>query len=82
MFNGDVLREYAITMCRWEGARGVRRRNQNDQLIPLVSCAVSILPNSPLELDSVRLGVPSVQVGVEPSTDAGGVQVRTPRELY
>lgn len=40
------------------------------------------IPISPLELDSVRLGVPSVQVGVEPSTDAGGVQVRTPRELY
>ncbi|KAG8307239.1 hypothetical protein J6590_026802 [Homalodisca vitripennis] len=33
-------------------------------------------PISPEEEDSVKEGVPSVQVGVEPSTDAGGVQVR------
>lgn len=31
---------------------------------------------SPLLDDSVKEGVPSVQVGVEPSTEAGGVQVR------
>lgn len=33
-------------------------------------------PMSPLLDDSVKEGVPSVQVGVEPSTEAGGVQVR------
>jgi len=38
------------------------------------------LPRSPLELESVKLGVPSVQVGVEPSPDAGGVQARPPRD--
>lgn len=40
------------------------------------------LPISPfsLELDSVKLGVPSVHVGVEPSIDAGGVQARAPLE--
>lgn len=31
-------------------------------------------PPCSLLLDSVKLGVPSVQVGVEPSTEAGGVQ--------
>jgi hypothetical protein len=31
---------------------------------------------SPLLDDSVKEGVPSVQVGVEPSTEAGGVHVR------
>jgi hypothetical protein len=31
---------------------------------------------SPLLDDSVNDGVPSVQVGVEPSTEAGGVHVR------
>lgn len=31
---------------------------------------------SPDEEDSVKDGVPSVQVGVEPSTEAGGVQVK------
>jgi hypothetical protein len=35
-----------------------------------------------LELDSVKLGVPSVQVGVEPSIDVGGVQASAPREPY
>lgn len=34
------------------------------------------IPMSPLLDDSVKEGVPSVQVGVEPSTEAGGVQVR------
>lgn len=34
------------------------------------------LPMSPDEEDSVKDGVPSVQVGVEPSTEAGGVQVK------
>lgn len=34
-----------------------------------------ILPRSPLLDDSVNEGVPSVHVGVLPSTDAGGVQV-------
>lgn len=34
------------------------------------------IPKSPLEEDSVKLGVPSVQVGVLPSTESGGVQVR------
>lgn len=38
------------------------------------------VPMSPLELDSVKLGVPSVQVGVEPSTEAGGVHASAPRE--
>lgn len=40
------------------------------------------LPISPfsLELDSVKLGVPSVHVGVEPSIEAGGVQARAPRD--
>lgn len=33
-------------------------------------------PMSPLLDDSVKLGVPSVQVGVDPSTEAGGVQVK------
>jgi hypothetical protein len=33
------------------------------------------LPRSPLLEDSVKDGVPSVQVGVLPSTDAGGVHV-------
>lgn len=37
------------------------------------------LPISPLLEDSVKEGVPSVHVGVEPSTEAGGVQAR-PRE--
>lgn len=36
------------------------------------------LPISPLLDDSVKLGVPSVHVGVEPSTDAGGVHVKWP----
>lgn len=40
------------------------------------------LPISPLELDSVKLGVPSVHVGVEPSLDAGGVHANAPREPY
>lgn len=40
------------------------------------------LPISPLELDSVKLGVPSVHVGVEPSFDAGGVQANAPRDPY
>lgn len=40
------------------------------------------LPISPLELDSVKLGVPSVQVGVDPSTEAGGVHVNAPRDPY
>lgn len=40
------------------------------------------LPISPLELDSVKLGVPSVHVGVEPSFDAGGVQANAPLEPY
>jgi len=35
-------------------------------------------PISPLLDDSVKLGVPSVQVGVEPSTEAGGVHVKCP----
>lgn len=39
-------------------------------------------PISPLELDSVKLGVPSVHVGVEPSFDAGGVHARAPRDPY
>lgn len=40
------------------------------------------LPISPfsLELDSVKLGVPSVHVGVEPSIEAGGVQASAPRD--
>jgi len=40
------------------------------------------LPISPfsLELDSVKLGVPSVHVGVEPSIDVGGVQAKAPLE--
>lgn len=38
------------------------------------------LPKSPLELESVKLGVPSVQVGVEPSPEAGGVHARAPLE--
>lgn len=33
-----------------------------------------------LELDSVKLGVPSVHVGVDPSMLAGGVQASAPRE--
>jgi len=39
-------------------------------------------PMSPLSEDSVKDGVPSVHVGVEPSTDTGGVHVcvRWPRE--
>lgn len=39
-------------------------------------------PISPfsLELDSVKLGVPSVHVGVEPSIDAGGVHASAPRD--
>lgn len=37
---------------------------------------------SPLELDSVKLGVPSVHVGVEPSFDAGGVHAKAPRDPY
>lgn len=37
---------------------------------------------SPLELDSVKLGVPSVHVGVEPSFEAGGVHARAPRDPY
>lgn len=40
------------------------------------------LPISPLELDSVKLGVPSVHVGVDPSFDAGGVHASAPREPY
>lgn len=40
------------------------------------------IPISPLELDSVKLGVPSVYVGVEPSTDAGGVHTKAPRDPY
>lgn len=35
-----------------------------------------------LELDSVKLGVPSVHVGVEPSLDAGGVHANAPLEPY
>lgn len=35
---------------------------------------------SPLELDSVKLGVPSVHVGVDPSIDVGGVQAKPPRD--
>lgn len=38
--------------------------------------ALASIPKSPLEEDSVKLGVPSVQVGVLPSTESGGVQVR------
>lgn len=37
---------------------------------------------SPLELESVKLGVPSVHVGVEPSPDAGGVHANPPRDPY
>lgn len=37
---------------------------------------MTIRPISPEDDDSVNDGVPSVHVGVEPSTDAGGVQVR------
>lgn len=33
----------------------------------------TLLPKSPLEEDSVKLGVPSVHVGVLPSIDRGGV---------
>lgn len=33
-------------------------------------------PISPLLEDSVKEGVPSVQVGVEPSTDVGGVHAK------
>lgn len=33
-----------------------------------------------LELDSVKLGVPSVHVGVDPSIDAGGVHASAPRD--
>lgn len=33
-------------------------------------------PISPLLDDSVNEGVPSVQVGVEPSTEAGGVHAK------
>lgn len=40
-----------------------------------VSEAVASIPKSPLEEDSVKLGVPSVQVGVLPSPESGGVQV-------
>lgn len=40
------------------------------------SKATPSIPKSPLEEDSVKLGVPSVQVGVLPSTESGGVQVR------
>lgn len=36
-------------------------------------------PRSPLLEDSVKEGVPSVQVGVLPSTEAGGVQVTVER---
>lgn len=36
-------------------------------------------PMSPLLDDSVKDGVPSVHVGVEPSTEAGGVHA-SPRE--
>lgn len=37
---------------------------------------IRYIPISPLLDDSVKEGVPSVQVGVEPSTEAGGVHVR------
>lgn len=40
------------------------------------------LSRSPLELESVKLGVPSVHVGVEPSPEAGGVQANPPRDPY
>lgn len=46
--------------------RGRRNANQGSDKLPI----------SPLLDDSVKDGVPSVQVGVLPSTDAGGVQVR------
>ena len=39
-------------------------------------CKPGKLPISPLLDDSVNDGVPSVHVGVLPSTDAGGVHVR------
>lgn len=35
-----------------------------------------------LLLDSVKLGVPSVHVGVEPSIDVGGVHASAPREPF
>lgn len=40
------------------------------------------VPNSPLELESVKLGVPSVHVGVDPSTEAGGVHANAPLDPY
>lgn len=51
-------------------------------IITIVSLSWHHLPISPLELDSVKLGVPSVQVGVDPSFEAGGVHANAPREPY
>lgn len=45
---------------------------QSGPIMPTISHS----PMSPLLEDSVKDGVPSVHVGVEPSTDAGGVQAR------
>jgi len=56
-----------------------RYRNTKSDFKANLKCQ---LPRSPLELESVKLGVPSVHVGVEPSPEAGGVQANPPRDPY
>lgn len=63
--------------------QGRLQKDQNDHCINEVDHPSNIIsedygvgyvvPKSPLEEDSVKLGVPSVQVGVLPSTERGGV---------
>lgn len=72
VFSGDELPENAARETR----HGQRIRTEWLR-VGRVFVVVAIVPISPLELDSVKLGVPSVNVGVEPSTEAGGVQEST-----
>lgn len=64
----------------------VERVEEDEVVRHLKNCSLCIgvfiernclfIPISPLLEDSVKLGVPSVKVGVDPSTDAGGVHAR------
>lgn len=82
VFNGDELPENA--------EKKFNRINQMNEMWKGMFVYVCVnrvrvyiyLPISPLELDSVKLGVPSVHVGVEPSFDAGGVHANAPLDPY
>lgn len=59
---------------KWK--RGRKKLCGKSRAMKQLQQQLASIPKSPLEEDSVKLGVPSVQVGVLPSTESGGVQVR------